>query len=219
MTIDFHKTSCFNRAKALLAEEDDSLLRYICLELRFCLEAITYDKLRTYIKRIPEEVLETWQPPQAMRALLEFEPDADQDFSIRISPETKSGVPTGEWTHLGVHHIFKLSWLRKTYNKLGNFLHVPTPRVQRGASQQQSPAQLRKAIEEIIAELEPIVASSLDSSLAMVVEFQCSVCNNKVFRNLDSEQIPQSSRWNVLPVERINRSLVMRHEHPACALV
>jgi hypothetical protein len=34
-----------------------------------------------------------------------------------------------------------------------------------------------------------------------------------------NEQIPQSSRWNVLTVERINQLLVMRHAHPACALV
>jgi hypothetical protein len=33
------------------------------------------------------------------------------------------------------------------------------------------------------------------------------------------KQSPQSTRRNGLPVECINRSLVMRHEHPACALV
>ena len=33
------------------------------------------------------------------------------------------------------------------------------------------------------------------------------------------KQIPRSSRWNLLPVECINRSLLMRHEHLACALI
>jgi hypothetical protein len=35
----------------------------------------------------------------------------------------------------------------------------------------------------------------------------------------DYEQIPRSSRRNPLPVERINRSLLMRQEHLACALL
>src|SRR4029450_5863551 len=32
------------------------------------------------------------------------------------------------------------------------------------------------------------------------------------------EQIPRSSRRNPLPMKRINRSLLMGHEHVACAL-
>lgn len=35
----------------------------------------------------------------------------------------------------------------------------------------------------------------------------------------DGKQLPQSPRRNALPVERINRLLLMRHEHPAYALV
>jgi hypothetical protein len=34
----------------------------------------------------------------------------------------------------------------------------------------------------------------------------------------DGKPLPQSPRRNVLRVERINRLLLMRHEHPACAL-
>jgi hypothetical protein len=34
-----------------------------------------------------------------------------------------------------------------------------------------------------------------------------------------NQQIPRSPRRNALPVERINRSLLMRHEYPAGALV
>ena len=33
------------------------------------------------------------------------------------------------------------------------------------------------------------------------------------------EQVPRSLRRNALPVERINRSLLMGHEHVACALI
>jgi hypothetical protein len=33
------------------------------------------------------------------------------------------------------------------------------------------------------------------------------------------KQIPRSSRRNPLPMKRINRSLLMGHEHVACALI
>lgn len=115
MSMKFHKESCLNRAKKLLEDKDDSDLRYVCLELRFCIESITYEKLKTYIKRLPFSVIEKWQPPQAMKALRELEPLADEDFELFISPESSPGVPTGEWVCLGHHKTFKLSWLRKTY--------------------------------------------------------------------------------------------------------
>jgi hypothetical protein len=186
LSSEFDKGSCFERAKKLLATGDDSVLRYACLELRFCLEAVTYDKLRTYAKRLPKEVLDKWQPPQAVRALLEFEPLADQDFTLRFARESEPGVPTGEWKTLGTHRTFKLSWLRKTYNKLGNFLHVPTLASQAsGAGRLQRPETLRAELEAIVQTLEPIVASTLDASLANVIDFKCSGCGDLVLCNRD----------------------------------
>jgi len=186
LSLEFDKASCFERAKRLLASGDDSVLRYVCLELRFCLEAIAYEKLRTYTKRLPKEVLEKWQPPQAVRALLEFEPLADQNFTLRVSMESEPGVPTGEWVTLGTHRTFKLSWLRKTYNRLGNLLHVPTLASQAsGTGRLQNPQALRKELESIIETLELIVASTLDASLATVIEFNCPVCGELVLCNCD----------------------------------
>lgn len=181
----FKKESCLNRAKQLLERNDDALLRYDCLELRFCLESITYDKLRTYIKRLPESVLKKWQPPQAVRALLELEPFAEEDFELLISPESAPGIPTGNWVCLGHHKTFKLSWLRKTYNKLGNFLHVPPPKSRRRERSADENTELRKYLEEVVAELEPIVASTLDASLAQVVTFTCKQCGDPIVANVE----------------------------------
>ena len=179
----FDKRACLTRAEHLLEKNDDDLLRYACLELRFCLEAIAYDKLRTYAKRLPEAILRTWQPPQAIRALLEFEPLADQDFTLRISPESELGVPTGEWVNLGTHRTLRLSWLRKSYNKLGHYLHVPMP----GAEE---PANFigpsRRELEGIIAALKPVVESAIDSSVAAVLDFECSVCHLASFTNIEA---------------------------------
>lgn len=183
----FDKSSCLQRAKEMLKSRNDSLLRYVCLELRFCMEAITYGKLKTYSKRLPADVLAKWQPPQAVKALLEFEPDADQSFELRISPESSPGVPTGEWFSLGSHKSLKLGWLRKHYNKLGNLLHVIAPGAKASALQS-DPQELRKYLETVAAELEPVAASRMDSSLATVVDFQCSVCGDTVIANLAGVQ-------------------------------
>lgn len=186
MSMNFDKVSSLARAKELLSQNDDTLLRYVCLDLRYCLEDITYNKLRLYAKRLPLEVLEKWQPPQALRALLEYEPYADQNFTLRVCIETEPGVPSGNWTTLGTHRSFKLSWLRKTYNKLGNFLHIPSIKNQCGDAISQEPNPLRKSLNEIIVDLDQIVASPLDSTLASVISFQCSVCNDYVLINRDS---------------------------------
>ena len=44
---------------------------------------------------------------------------------------------------------------------------------------------------------------------------------DRKFKRADRKfkQLPRSSRRNPLPVECINRSLLMRHEHLTCALV
>ena len=182
----FDKEACFKRAKNMFDKGDDLLLHYVSLELRFCIEAITYDKLRLYAKRLPQDVLEIWQPPQALRALLEFEPYVDEDFTLTISPESEPGVPTGNWTTLGEHRTFKLSWLRKYYNKIGSFLHVPTPRTKYEMERaEHDPGRLRGHLKEIIETLEPIIESSFDASLATVVEFQCPECGDHIICNRD----------------------------------
>lgn len=179
----FNKRAYLNRAEHLLEKNDEDLLRYVCLELRFCLEAIAYEKLRTYAPRLPDAILNTWQPPQAIRALLEFEPLADQDFVLRISPESEPGVPTGEWTTLGTHRTLPLSWLRKFYNKLGHYLHVPQPGSDR-RTKLLDPS--REQLKRIVAELKPAIETTFDLSLAAVRHFECSVCHLPSFANIEA---------------------------------
>ena len=174
-TVGFNKYACFNRAKQLLEQNDDSVLRYVCLELRFCLETITYAKLKTYKKRIPPSLLEIWQPPQAFKALLQMEPEADMDFVFSISPESSLGVPTEDWKQLGTHKTFKHRWLRKTYNKLGSYLHIPTIKDQ-SLHNYERDRSLREYLSNTLEELEPIIQSNIDVSMANVDWFECAKC-------------------------------------------
>ena len=174
-------------AEELLATALDRNLVYAALELRMTIEAIAYEKLRLYAPRLPVAVLDKWQPPQAMRALLEFEPRATDNFRLRISAEAEYGVPSGDWQELGEHISLKLRWVRKTYNKLGNYLHVPTPSASgKPGGISQDGAKLRRDLDSISAERRTVVDSTIDSSIARIIQFDCLVCNSPIIRNADS---------------------------------
>jgi len=152
------------------------------------IEEIAYEKLRLYAPRLPTSVLDKWQPPQAMKALLEFEPRATDNFRARFCAETEFGVPSGEWQELGEHRSMKLSWVRKAYNKLGNYLHVvPLSASGRAASGlPQSAARIRQDLDAIANELRRVVDATLDSSVAITIQFDCRVCNSPIIRNAES---------------------------------
>jgi DNA-directed RNA polymerase subunit RPC12/RpoP len=176
------KRACLKRAKSLLASGDDAALRYACLELRYCMERITYDKLRAYAARLPPEVLARWQPPQAVEALVELEEDADQDYNLAVALESSPGVPSGPFTMVGHHRALKVSWLKSAYHALGSVLHVP--HATDGRSRKlDNPAALRTRVTKIIEYLEPVVASTLTATLAKTVEFRCGLCRRQVVAN------------------------------------
>jgi hypothetical protein len=116
------------KARQWLVDGTPSAVRYAALELRMIMEALTYEKLRDAADIIPPEVLGTWQPPQAVRALLEFDEFADQGFTIEVGKHSPNSDVEQEWLALGEHHALSLRWLRKHYDKVGNVLHVPAPR-------------------------------------------------------------------------------------------
>jgi len=117
------KRSCMARAQQLLAEPTAENLRYAALELRLCIEALTYEKLRAFSDMVPEAVLATWQPPQAVKALLEFEPTADRTFTLFAGVEEQPGIASKNMQYVGQHTALRLTWLRKHYHKLGSLLH------------------------------------------------------------------------------------------------
>lgn len=173
MSSRFNRRAAFERAAAFLADGTPESLRYACLELRLCLEDMTYQKLRLYSKRLPPGVLETWQPPQAVKLLLEFEPFADERFILRMSPESEPGVPTGEWRTVGHHVTLKQGLIRKYYNKLGSFLHLDPPA---RSARQLEPQELAPELSAILREMRPAVENHFDASFAPVVEWVCSIC-------------------------------------------
>lgn len=176
------KRQALKAAQELLSRNDDELLRYAALELRRCLEAVVYEKLWAYRDRVPADVAHTWQPPQAFRALLLMEPDAEDTSTICVAPEKQPGVPpAGPYRTLGVDHRPRSGWLNKTYNKLGALLHAQWPFARH--SKRADPKDVRAYLQRVGSELEPFVHRSLTVTLATVIDFQCSVCGTTVRAN------------------------------------
>lgn len=183
------KLSFMTRAKRLLSDPTPENLRYAALELRSCIEALTYEKLRSFSTVIPEDVLKTWQPPQAVKALLEFEPKADHSFEIRVARQDDEGKPVGEARSLGQHVALSFKWLRKHYHKLGNQLHAPSV----GDSLPLDGPKLATYLTEVINDLqEPLNSTILGGGFREVYSFKCSKCEQLVVANV--ETVRQSER-------------------------
>jgi hypothetical protein len=172
------------RARKLLASSDAFAVSYAALELRMAIEAITYDKLRVYAPRLPAAVLEKWQPPQAMKALLQFEPWAASNSRLRFAEQRGETGELGPWIDLGEHRSFGVTWLRKAYNSLGSMLHAPSPRQsQSGRTEQQRRGEWRAGVESILEEVARVSESQMTSTLAQIVQFDCAACGALVLCN------------------------------------
>ena len=172
MKID--KRACLERAKRLINEEDPICLIYAALELRMCMEDITYEKLRVSARHIPEEIINTWQPPQAVRALLEYEPDTDKSFLLFAGIEEEYGKPSTDMKFVGEHKPFKMAWLRKHYNKVGSYLHFPKNSV--------NITELKDYLESVIKDTEEVIKGNiLGGWIDEGYDFECIHCHKTVF--------------------------------------
>ncbi|MCK1288940.1 hypothetical protein IVB41_34080 [Bradyrhizobium sp. 44] len=62
------------RARVELASADDERLPYAMLELRFAMEAITYDRAQAFKEDLPYEEYRTWQPRKVVAVLAGIDP-------------------------------------------------------------------------------------------------------------------------------------------------
>ena len=163
-------------AGALMAKQDDDLLRYAALELRRCIEAIVYEKLKVYGDLLPEGSVHQWQPAQAFDALIAIEPNAEETFTLAVAPQTEPGkMPSSPFKALGVDERPRGKWIKKTWHKLGFYLHADWP----FAVDKPRPSP-RGLLEKTLDELSPTVSSSVSAMMAMTVAFPCSSCGETV---------------------------------------
>ncbi|MCM7230254.1 hypothetical protein M8Q33_16340 [Enterobacter hormaechei] len=107
-----------DKATELYATKELSSLRYCALELRLAIEAHVYNQLKASLGNIPEKVVNTWQPPQAIRMLCMFDEVSDMDLYVTISGEDMEAIKVN-------YNNIKYKDMQKWYNTLGSYLHQP----------------------------------------------------------------------------------------------
>ncbi len=170
------KRHFLGRAKVLIEAGNANELRYAVLELRCCIEALTYEKLSASHNLLSDEAMSAWQAPQAVRYLLEMDPGADRGFKIFMGTEEVPGQPAKNMQFVGEHRSLNARWVRKHYNKLGSFLHAPHPKQ---AAKQKLPTQ--RYLREVAEELERICAANITGGwMASAFEFSCILCSKPI---------------------------------------
>lgn len=174
-------------ATAHLKSGDDERLKYACLELRFALERIAYQKLQLRLDKITLEEVGAWQPKRIIESLMELvDASLDQGFEIRVASNGDDGQPLEkDFKSLGFTKGINPKNIGKHWQKLGSFLHVAMPK--RKGQKPKSPDQqvLIHYLQEVISYIEAVTSTKFDAHFSNNVTFQCSSCEQNIVRNSD----------------------------------
>ncbi|HDM8146019.1 TPA: hypothetical protein P0E33_004875 [Vibrio harveyi] len=159
----------FNKARELIAVGDSSSLRYACLELRFCIEAIVYKRLETSSDAVPLSLVNTWQPPRIIKLLSELDSYTCQEVELWLADDSK------QFSFFSKQESIDSKQLAKVYQALGSYLHLPTIK-QGDVPDLKVSSSIRKALRFI----EPLTNNSAIVSVSDVVIFNCIECDQKI---------------------------------------
>jgi hypothetical protein len=167
-------------AKQELPANDDVRLRSAALQLRMAIEALTYDRAQVYATEIPPEEYAIWQPKQVMRLLLEIDANADASSTLRVGTEEVYGVPAKEMMSLGSEKVFDLAAIKKNYDALGSYLHMPTSK-QMQESEPFNTEKFKARCLRIVAELEKALASPVwNIAFGVFSKIDCIYCEKPI---------------------------------------
>ncbi|MDQ2151352.1 hypothetical protein RBI22_21860 [Alcaligenaceae bacterium C4P045] len=174
------------RAKHEMESADFARLRYATLELRLSIEALTYDRAQAFSAEIPPTDYGTWQPKKLLQVLLDIDPHVDQASTLRFGEEEITGQPAGEMHSLGTETVFDLRALKKHYDALGSFLHMPTLKQIEGNANIDF-SKLRSRCEHIVVDLEAALGSPVfNITLGSFAQIECVECGKPVRKRFPS---------------------------------
>lgn len=189
MTINFRQQArdSLARAQQALKTGDPEFLKYAALELRMAMESITYERAKTYSAEIPPDEYATWQPRKILQLLLEIDPKADKDSSLSYAIEEEFGKPGKNVIGLGTEKVLSLATIKKHYDALGSFLHVPTLKQQKEAAPPDL-GKLRQRCELIVEEIEATLVSPIwNINFGNFAEIACGRCSALIRKRLPGD--------------------------------
>lgn len=119
-----------------------------------------------------------------MSVLLDIDPTTDKDSTCAIGIEKEYGVPAPVMTSLGTEKVLNMSMLRKHYDALGSYLHVPTMKQSRtGKSLDFS--KVRSRCEEIAVFVREVLSSPIfNVTLGSFATHDCMECGKPIRKRM-----------------------------------
>jgi hypothetical protein len=193
MAADFRHTAreALKQAKAELATNSPERLKYVALELRLAMEAVTYDRALAFKAEIPPEEYKTWQPRKLMQVLHDIDPTIGLTSSIAIGvqDDPHTPAPPERMQFLGTDKVFTLQDLKANYDALGSYLHMPSlDQIQKDHAP--DPSKLRLRCKSVIALLDAVLASKVwNSTFGVFAQLdQCMRCAKPVRKRIPHGQ-------------------------------
>jgi len=176
--------AAFENARAELASGDERRLRYAALELRFALEALTYDRLYSYRGEIAVEFMTDWQPKRVIDYMCKVDPEAFQEYALAFAllddhkePTTVEEHQALDHKHFGDARPIPVPIIKKHYDALGSFLHARTVK-QRQDGKPLKLDRLRARCEIVADAVDKTLSATLWSTgFARFADYKCGRCN------------------------------------------
>lgn len=172
------------RATVELCTGEEARLKYAALELRMAMEALTYDRAEAFSAELPPTEYDTWQPKKLLQILLEIDPTADKDSVLSFGVEEDHGIPAPVMQSLGSEKVLSLGVLKKHYDALGSYLHMPTIK-QIAAGMGADATKFRNRCQEIADFIEAVLASPVfNVTLGSFAKIPCQACSAPIRKRI-----------------------------------
>jgi hypothetical protein len=172
------------RARAELNSNDDERLPYVVLELRFAMEAITYDRAQAFKDELPYEEYGTWQPRKVVAVLAGIDPSIMKSSTLRMGRQDQLGVPSTNMKTLGTEFVLTAEDIKGHYDALGSGLHIPTM-AQFQNDKLPDLVAVRARCEEVVSIVDNVLSSRIwNSTLGVSSHIDCFRCKNPMRRRM-----------------------------------
>ena len=175
------------RANAEIESKIDVRLRYAALELRICIEAVTYDRAQCYEELLAPDVYRKWQPQKLMAALIEIDPLANEGPTVHFLDESNAEATMQTWVSLGKETVFTLKDISDEYHALGSFVHLPNLDKAATATNFE---EMRKRCIHISSKLTEVLSSPVFNAVFQnIVELPCDSCGNTIRKHVPAKAV------------------------------
>lgn len=202
------------RARAHLASGDHHRLLYACLELRYALERIAYQKLQLRLEKVTIDEIAAWQPRRALERLMELvDAHLARGSTLRVASDSEPGTPAKDnFVTVGQTTGVSPREIGRHWQKLGSYLHIRMPRKKGQHPQEFDEPKLRTFLEDVIEYVELIASTKFDAYFSYTATFSCEKCGHSIVRNselLDEETIVECQN------EQCNASYITHFDNDA----